>query len=63
MSGTKLAYRLAFSHPVGLVSGPFAPNSAATAEPLSVSWLRLVSFLNAGYSATTISAYAVMPRV
>jgi hypothetical protein len=48
ISGTKLAYRFAYSQPVGVVSGPFAPNSAVTAEPLSASWLRLVSFLNAG---------------
>ena len=44
---------LALSQPAGEVNGPVTPNKAAAVEPLRR--FSDVSFLKAGYSATTTS--------
>ena len=41
---------------------PVTPNSAAAVESLRMSLSRDVEVLNAGYMATTTSAYTPMPR-
>jgi hypothetical protein len=56
INGTKFAYRLTLNQPGGSVSVPEAPSVPATVDPFLLSWLRPASFLNDGYSATTIAA-------
>ena len=53
---------LALSQPPDEEMRPVTPNSAAAVESLAMSLSREVEVLNAGYRATTTSAYTAMPR-
>ena len=53
---------LPLSQPPEVEIRPVTPNSAAAVESLAMSLSKDVEVLNAGYMATTTSAYTAMPR-